>query len=1026
MSKLFRLITAVVLMLSILLTQVQFVYAADTTPPTLESSNPANGATNVDFTSSSLDFVLTFSEPVEVRNELDGFATSGSINGNNRCISVAINQSGNITKPALSYTVNNNVVTISPGYYSNWNTTNNDVTATITIAADCVRDLAGNPISTRTIFLTGIDSVAPYVTGYVPATTNTLINMDASVIVYFSEQVQAGSQYDSITVIQDNTGDPVPINKTINGSTMTITPEDGIWGDGDDHTFTLSWFAGALTDRAGLSCPALSGRTFKTRDGVKPKLIAHYPLDSDSGILNTTTITMDYSEPIFRTGNLDNDMDDPIVVTVNGVFCLINLGVTGPNLDRLTISPAAGKWANDNEGYLVCVTVKTGALRDDYGNNIDQVSSFSFTLKDNIPPVINATDPLDNGTLVNESAPCKITFTKQIVQGENWDGISVEYNGSPVSITKQITDKTLTLSPVSGSWDNNNGVEYKVIIPAGAIKDKSGNGLVEEYRMSFNTVEPAHPSEVVVHFDMQYGGKVLDNVIGYNKPVNRPIDPARTGFKFGGWYSDPTCVTPWDFGSPIKEETRIYAKWVLVSLAAPKISATSAQYNSILVKWGAVENATGYEVWRATTSTGSYSRVGTTRATSLTVSGLTTGSTYYFKVRATGTGASTVYSSFSSAVSAKPIPATPASPKAAAVTYNSIKVTWAAVSGATKYEVYRATTKTGSYLLLTTTSYTYYANSSLKTGSAYYYKIRAYRLVGSTKVYSPFTAIISATPTLKAPTSIKAAVLSYNRIKVTWGAVAGATRYELYRATSSAGKYSLVTTTGYTYYTNVSLNTGTTYYYKVRAYRLVGRTKVYSGFSALGSAKPTLAVPGSVKASRLSSTTMKITWGTVSGATKYEVWQSKSDGVTGVYTYTLLATTGSAYYTSTSITPGKYYQYKVRAYRLVGTTKVYSGFSSVAVGPVYVRASSTLPYKYVNPNPNPETYLLEVKCSFGDVGEMNSVSINSIKDKSGQIWIGVLRDLNALNSISFPQFPGLRIQVVQKATSKVLFYYYVD
>ena len=98
--------------------------------------------------------------------------------------------------------------------------------------------------------------------------------MDASVIVYFSEQVQAGSQYESITVIEDNTGAPVPINRTINGSTMTITPEDGIWGDGDDHTFTLSWLAGALTDRAGLPCQALRGRIFKTRDGIKPKLTA--------------------------------------------------------------------------------------------------------------------------------------------------------------------------------------------------------------------------------------------------------------------------------------------------------------------------------------------------------------------------------------------------------------------------------------------------------------------------------------------------------------------------------------------------------------------------------------------------------------------------------------------------------------------------------------------------------------------------------------------------------------------------------
>ena len=287
--------------------------------------------------------------------------------------------------------------------------------------------------------------------------------------------------------------------------------------------------------------------------------------------------------------------------------------------------------------------MKTGALRDDYGNNIDQDFSFSFTLKDSIPPVINTTDPLDNGTLVNESDACKITFIKQIIQGENWDGISVEYNRNPVSISKQISDKTLSLSSASGTWDNSDGVEYGVIVPAGAIKDKSGNALAADFHTTFSTIPPAHPSEIAIHFDLQYGGIVLDSIVPYDAPVTAPAAPARAGFMFDGWYCEATCTTLWDFDTTIQEETSIYAKWVLVSLVAPKpVTAASLQYNSIIVKWGAVANATGYEVWRATTATGSYLRVGTTPATSLSISGLATGSTYYFKVRATGTGATAV------------------------------------------------------------------------------------------------------------------------------------------------------------------------------------------------------------------------------------------------------------------------------------------------------------------------------------------------------------------------------------------------
>ena len=285
----------------------------------------------------------------------------------------------------------------------------------------------------------------------------------------------------------------------------------------------------------------------------------------------------------------------------------------------------------------------------------------------------------------------------------------------------------------------------------------------------------------------------------------------------------------------------------------------------------------------------------------------------------------------------------PTSAKAVPATYNSIKVTWAAVSGATKYEVYRATSSTGSYSLLTATSYLYYTNTSVNTGTTTYYKVRAYRLVGSAKVYSSFSSVLSAKTTLAAPASPKARLLSYNGIKVTWESAAGASKYELYRSTSSGGTYLLLATTSYTYYINSSVNKGTTYYYKVRAYRLVGGRKVYSVYSSIVNAKPMLTTPSSVKASRLSSTSMKITWGVVAGVTKYEIWQSKTDGVPGVYTYSLLATTSLAYYTTSSITPGLYYQFKIRAYRLIGSTKVYSSFSSVVVGPFYVRSSSALP-----------------------------------------------------------------------------------
>jgi hypothetical protein len=173
----------------------------------------------------------------------------------------------------------------------------------------------------------------------------------------------------------------------------------------------------------------------------------------------------------------------------------------------------------------------------------------------------------------------------------------------------------------------------------------------------------------------------------------------------------------------------------------------------------------------------------------------------------------------------------PSSISTLALSYNSIKICWGAVNGATKYQLYRATSSTGTYSLIATTASTTYTNSSVATGTTYYYKVRAYRLAGTTKVYSPYSDIASAKAALATPSSVQAIPISYNNIKITWGSVAGRTKYELWRSTSISGPYSRLKTTSYTYYTNTGVNTGTPYYYKVRAYRLVSGRMVYSDYS---------------------------------------------------------------------------------------------------------------------------------------------------------------------------------------------------
>ncbi|WNY23966.1 hypothetical protein MmiHf6_12900 [Methanimicrococcus hongohii] len=53
-----------------------------------------------------------------------------------------------------------------------------------------------------------------------------------------------------------------------------------------------------------------------------------------------------------------------------------------------------------------------------------------------------------------------------------------------------------------------------------------------------------------------------------NKPVARyarvsePEPPVKSGYTFGGWYTEPECINKFDFDTRIPSKTTLYAKWI--------------------------------------------------------------------------------------------------------------------------------------------------------------------------------------------------------------------------------------------------------------------------------------------------------------------------------------------------------------------------------------------------------------------------------------------------------------------------------
>lgn len=263
--------------------------------------------------------------------------------------------------------------------------------------------------------------------------------------------------------------------------------------------------------------------------------------------------------------------------------------------------------------------------------------------------------------------------------------------------------------------------------------------------------------------------------------------------------------------------------------------AASAGYHSIKLSWAATAGINGYQLYRSTSLKGTYSLVKTLPSSTVTFvnSGLITNRTYYFKIRSYRVvGESRVFSSFSPAVATKPIPAAPSSVKAASAGYNSVKVSWNAVPGASGYQVERRLLTTGTFSGVKTLTGTSFLNSGLSTGKTYYFRVRAYRMVGTTRVFSPYSALAMAKPVPSAPTNLKVVAAGSNAAKLTWTAVSGASGYEVERKLSASGTYARVAAPTTNTWTNSGLTVGNTYYYRVRAYRLVGTAKIYGSYSA--------------------------------------------------------------------------------------------------------------------------------------------------------------------------------------------------
>ena len=496
------------------------------------------------------------------------------------------------------------------------------------------------------------------------------------------------------------------------------------------------------------------------------------------------------------------------------------------------------------------------------------------------------------------------TYTKySTTTGTSYTNISYIENGN----TYYYKVRALDAKGTAGAWSNIVSVTYKQTLPAPSVT--GGNDSQGRPTLKWNAVTGAAKYEVYRARSKDGDYIKYSTVTGTSYTNTSYIENGNTYY-----YK----VRALDANGTAGAWSSVVSVTYKQTLPAPTVTGGNDAQGRPTLKWNAVTGAAKYEVYRARSKDGDYIKYSTVTGTSYTnTSYIEDGNTYYYKVRALdANGTAGAWSSIVSVTYRAASTGTLSAPSVTGGKDSQGRPTlkWNAVSGAAKYEVYRARSKDGDYIKYSTVTGTSYTNTSyIESGNTYYYKVRALKSDGTAGAWS---SVVSVTykQTLSAPT-VTGGNDAQGRPTLTWNAVSGAAKYEVYRARSKDGTYTKYSTTTGTAYTNSSyLTSGATYYYKVRALDANGNAGPYSAVVSV-TCRLKLTTP-TVTGSTDSQGRPTLKWNAVTGAAKYEVYRARSkDGDYIKYS----TVTGTSYTNTSYLANGTTYYYKVRALGSDGT-----------------------------------------------------------------------------------------------------------
>ena len=663
-----------------------------------------------------------------------------------------------------------------------------------------------------------------------------------------------------------------------------------------------------------------------TVDGIRPTLVT---TGSDAPTTSTDgeTVLLVFSEDIGAVSHSD------ITIQADSVNLSTTMASVAGTKVELTLTTAL----TDSTATLT-VALAADAVEDTATNGILAVAATGVTnaIIANEPPEFSsptATREVPENTAANTNIG---TALPAATDGDN----------DPLTYTLEDADAasfgfdpaTRQLSTKSGvTYDHETTPSYSVTLKA---EDDNGGSDTLAVTITITDVEeppgrPAAPSVSSVD------GNTTSLEVNWTAPSNTGPDIDNYDLRYregssGSWTNGPQNVSGTNATIPGLTESTSYQVQVLArnaegdspwslpgsgqtgALGAPDVphslDATPGD-RQVMLGWvqpsGGAE-VTGYEYEQDVS--GTWISTGST-TTSYTVTGLTNGQSYTFRVRAANSAGQSAASAASASVTPATVPGAPTS-LSATVSDQRVDLIWTAPASnggqsITDYEYEQGGSGTWISTGGTATSYMV---RNLTNGQPYRFRVRAVNSVGAGAASAASPNVTPATEP-DAPTGLSATV-SDQEVDLIWTAPAsngGATilRYEYELDFSGTWTSTGGTATSYTV---TGLTNGQSYTFRVRAVNRVGAGQATSSQSAT----PTSTVVAPDTPSSLSATPgnrqVMLSWVQPSGGAALTHYEYEQDG-SGTWT----STGGKApSYTVTGLTNGQSYTFRVRAVNSAG------------------------------------------------------------------------------------------------------------